>query len=157
MEQETEEKTDHYYILFRDAAVPAPTDAEYKKRCEQWDLLIGDRAAYVWGYAGELSDRQAEKVQEKLNSRLDKRFRQEREFSDPFLEDPDGIAFLRRSLSEIRVILYKQSAKYFLARLSPSLAFLSHVQFKGSYRYRNFRIYPESAVEEQQILTDPPS
>ena len=151
MEGETE-KTDLYYILFRDAAVPAPTDAEYKIRCEQRDLLAGDRAEYVWGYVGELSDSQAKKVREGFK-KFEKRFRREREFSAPYLEDPDEIAFLRRSLSEMRVILRKPTAQYFLAQISPSLAFLSHVPFDCITRKkRNFRIYPESAEEEQQIL-----
>jgi len=53
-----------YYILFRDLDDPTPID--YVKRRFQEDLLIADRASYVWGYIGELNDDQIRVVRARL-------------------------------------------------------------------------------------------
>jgi hypothetical protein len=143
----TELDVDDYYVLFRDATVPAPTDDEYKERCEQQDLLIGDRAAYVWCYVGRLSDSQIEIVQQCLNAEVDKKLWLKDMFSDENLDDKSVIDFVRYPQGIIKVTLLEPAAADLLAQISPNLGFLSHVPLNQS-----FRIYPDSVEEHQRIV-----
>jgi len=146
MERETEAATD-YFILFRDTDDPAPID--YRQRRRQEDLLIGDRASYVWGYAGMLNDKQAKIVKEKFGSNVDKSLGPEQESTVANSDDKSKIEVIRHKTktSEIRVTLLKPAAIDFLAQVSPNLAFFSHVPLN-----RKVKIYPESEEEERRIL-----
>jgi len=140
-----ERETDDYYILFRDTDDPRPID--YKERCKWQDLLIGDRASYVWGYIGGLSVRQADLVNKGLDSTVNKRFRSEHRSAAISLPDEEESVFMLHPRGEIRVIPRTPAALSFLAQVSPNLQFFSHIPLNQSVR-----IYPESIKEKQRIL-----
>ena len=52
MARKKEAAGDDYYILFRDATVPTPLTR--KERNKQREVMLTDRATYVWGYVGKL-------------------------------------------------------------------------------------------------------
>ena len=145
MKQKTE-ATQDYYVLFRDAKAPAPNDDEYKERCEQRYLLIGDKASFVWGYVGKLSDGQAERVK-RLLSHIDKRLMRERTSLLTTSDDKNEKNFIRRRQGVMYITLIKPTAANFLAEISPNLSFLSHVPLK-----KCIKIYPESAEEKRRII-----
>ena len=168
MEQETEVKTDEYYILFRDTKDPKPID--YAARCLQQDLLIGDKASYVWSYVGNLDSNQAREVQARLDLEFGEKFQKEREPSainfDEIpvakLNNKNDFVWYNRDTKQARreiqklvlvnkifVVPYQPAALDFLAQISPNLAFLSIVP--PNYKVR---IYPESAEEEERIIEE---
>jgi hypothetical protein len=140
-------KTDDYYILFRDTDVPKPFDSQYEKRCRLQDLLIGDRAAYVWGYVGKLDSNQAELVKKSLDSTVNERFSFEHRSSAISLNDREESDFMLNQRGEIRVIPRTPDSLDFLSQVSPNLCFFSYVPLN-----RCVRIYPESSKEKRQIL-----
>ncbi|MDR0327680.1 MAG: hypothetical protein LBI05_05215, partial [Planctomycetaceae bacterium] len=135
-----------YYILFRDTAVPAPTDIEYKTRADQEDVLLSDRALYVWGYAGTLNDERAEIVKQRLKSYVDERLRLESGFLAKNLGDTPEIGFQSRTY-KMTVMLRKLASRKYLARKVPDLGFLSYVPL-----HQIVRIYPESSTEKWRII-----
>jgi hypothetical protein len=145
MARETESDVDEYYVLFRDTDDPRPID--YKERCKWQDLLIGDRASFVWGYIGRLNDRQAELVKRGLDSTVNKRFSSEHRSSAIRLDDKEESSFMLYQRGEIRVIPRTPAALSFLAQVSPNLQFFSHIPLNQSVR-----IFPESIKEKQRIL-----
>ena len=82
-----------YYILFCDTEAPAPTLDVYKKRCRQQDVLIADKASYVWGYAGKLTRKQAEAAELRLKLEFWERFRKDWEASGEKFETNFGFYF----------------------------------------------------------------
>jgi len=144
MERETETTID-YYVLFRDTDDPRPID--YKERCKWQDLLIGDRASYVWGCIGKLNNRQADLVKQGLDSTVNKRFIAAHRSSAISLDDKEEANFILYQRGEIRVIPRTPAALSFLAQVSPNLQFFSHIPLNQSVR-----IYPESIKEKQRIL-----
>ena len=127
-----------HYILFRDTDDPAPVD--YNKRCSQQDLLIGDKASYVWGYVGELTGLQAGDVRVKLDLMFEGKFNEEA-FSPPLL---------RWSKSgTIEVIPRLPGALAFLKHVSSNLDFLEHAPVNKSVK-----IKPKSDEESQRILEE---
>jgi len=199
MEQETEVKTDEYYILFREMDNPTPTvrvaagispkrgfwekmvnlprclidklkyqlaiidklanpdeseyrkkaclDKIYKERCEQNDLLITDKASYVWCYAGELTRSQAKIVKNSLYSEVDKGFWLERMSSAESLNRKDEIEFVCYPRGTISVTPHEPASLDFLVRISPNLAFFSHMPLNHCVR-----IFPDSAKEKRKII-----
>jgi hypothetical protein len=136
-----------HFVLFRDTAVPTPTDIEYKKRADREDVLISDRALYVWGYVGALNDRQAEIVKKGLDFYVDERLKLEHEYLVPSLGSlPCEIAGQRRTY-KITVIPHEPASRDFLAQVSPNLVFFSHVPL-----HQQVRIYPESTTEKRWIF-----
>jgi len=147
MARKKEVAVDDYYILFRDTAVPTPTDIEYKKRSKQEDVLISDKALYVWGHAGTLNDRQAEIVKKGFDSYVDERLKSEPGYLVPSLDSiPYDIEFQSR-MYKMTVVLHEPASRDFFAQVSPNLAFFSHVPL-----HQTIRIYPESTAEKWQII-----
>jgi len=135
-----------YFVLFRDTAAPTPTDVEYKQMADQEDVLISDKALYVWGYVGTLNDEQAEIVKQRFKSYVDERLRLESGYLAANLGDTPEIGFQSRTY-KMTVIPRKPAALDYLAQVSPSLRFFSHVPL-----HQKVRIYPESTEEKKQIL-----
>ena len=104
-----------YYILFRDLDDPTPID--YVKRRWQEDLLIADRALYVWGYIGELNDSQIRVVRARLVWENAKRYYE--------AGNSLGASGLTKYVFEIEISAIKPETLNFLAQLPPNLAFLS--------------------------------
>ena len=125
-----------YYILFRDLDDPTPID--YVKRRWQEDLLIADRASYVWGYIGELNDSQIRVVRARLVWENAKRYYE--------AGNSLGASGLTKYVFEIEISAIESETLDFLAQLPPNLAFLSGV----SPNHR-FWFYPESDEECSQI------
>ena len=117
MEPQSGTKVDDYYILFRDADAPAPTSDIYKKRCEQQDLLIADKASYVWGYVGKLNDSQACVLQTRLDGEFEERLIEKFGGSDADSPADYGLEIATR----------KPGVLSFLAEVSSDLTFLSNV------------------------------
>jgi hypothetical protein len=125
-----------YYILFRDLDDPTPID--YVKRRFQEDLLIADRASYVWGYIGELNDDQIRVVRARLVWENAKRYYE--------AGNSLGASGLTKYVFEIEIGTIEPETLDFLAKLPPNLAFLSGV----SPNHR-FLFYPESDEESLRI------
>jgi|GEM_PF-3172464 len=135
-----------YFVLFRDTAVPTPTDIEYKRRSEQEDVLLSDKALYVWGYAGTLSDEQAEIIKQRIKSYVDERLRLESGFLATNLGDTPEIGFQSRTY-KMTIVPRKPASRDFFAQKLPNLGFLSYVPL-----HRKVRIYPESTEEKKKIF-----
>jgi hypothetical protein len=135
-----------YFVLFRDTAVPTPTDIEYKKRSEQEDVLLSDKAEYVWAYVGTFSGEQAEIVKQRYKSYIDERLRLESGYLAANLGDTPEIGYQSRTY-KMTVIPRKPAALDYLAQVSPSLGFFVHVPL-----HRTVRIYPESTAEKKKFF-----
>ena len=137
MELEIESALDDYYVLFRDTGDTTPID--YERRCQQKDLLIGDKASYVWGYVGKLNGEQAKAVQTKLDL----------EFAEEFLSSFDTN---KTSLQGFSFIIHQEKALDLLAQLSPDLEFLSHLHcFSEAKPDYHFWFFPETFDEAFRI------
>ena len=121
-----------YYILFCDTEAPAPTLDVYKKRCRQQDVLIADKASYVWGYAGKLTRKQAEAAELRLKLEFWERFRKDWEASGEKFETNFGFYF------DFEIADRKPGALDCLAKLSSDLDFLSYVS-----PHHSFMFYPD--------------
>jgi hypothetical protein len=127
-----------YYILFRDTEVPVLTGSDYGKRCVEDDLLIADKAAYVWGYVGELNDGQVRMIQERLDGFYEEGFKEEFRFSHTDIPSSHGF--------EITIVVRGQVALKVLAEVSPDLEFIS----RNSPLHR-FRFFPKTDEESMRI------
>jgi len=136
-----------YYILFRDTAVPVPTDIEYKKRSEQEDVLLSDKALYVWGYAGTLSEEQAEIVKQGFDSFVDKRLKCEPGYLVTSLGSIPYETEFQSKTYKMAVKAREPACREFFARKLPNLGFLPYVPL-----HQTVRIYPESTAEKWRII-----
>jgi hypothetical protein len=126
------EQAKDYYILFCDTEAPVPTPDVYKKRCRQQDVLIADKASYVWGYAGKLTCKQAEAAELRLKLEFWERFRKVWESAGEKCETNFGFYF------DFEIADRKPGALDCLAQLSPDLDFLSYVS-----PHHGFMFYPD--------------
>jgi hypothetical protein len=127
-----------YYILFRDTEVPVLTDSDYGKRSVQEDLLIADKAAYVWGYVGELNDGQVKMIQERLDGFYEEGFKEEFRLSHTDIPSSHGF--------EITIVVRLHVALKALAEISPDLEFISR-----NSPFRRFWFFPKTDAESMRI------
>jgi len=124
-----------------------PVPIDYAKRCEENDLLLADKASYVWGYVGKLTGDQARIVKNSLNSNVDKGLWLEYMSSVESSYDSKEIQFVHNPKGVISIVPCQPDALEFLAQVLPNFVFFRHVPLK-----HEVRIYPESAKEKRQIL-----
>ena len=140
MERDQNESKD-YYVLFRDAEVPEPTNSDYEKRCAQEDLLPADKATYVWGHIDVLlPDYLARAVQTRLDTQLEEKFKEKVGLSNASAPCQFGY--------ELAVYYPLASILKKLSKVSPNLAFLFNVQRLPLQR---FWYFPETDDESWQI------
>jgi hypothetical protein len=132
VEKDKNESKD-YYILFRDTEVPELTNSDYEKRCSQEDLLLADKATYVWGHIDILPDYLARAVQTRLDKPLEEEFKEKIELSNA--SDPYQFGYELAVYYPLASILKK------LSKVSPNLDFLFNVQRLPLQR---FWFFPES-------------
>jgi hypothetical protein len=136
MDQESKD----YFILFRDTEVPELTDSDNEKRCTQEDLLLADRATYVWGHIGVLTGLCASFVQRHLDKPLEEEYKEKVEISNA--SAPCQFGYEIAVYHPFATILKK------LSKISPNLAFLFNVPRLPLQR---FWYFPESDDESWQI------
>ena len=139
MERDKNESKD-YYVLFRDTEVPELTDSDYEERCTQEDLLLSDKATYVWGHIGALPNIQAKFVQRSLDKQLEDEFKEKVGLSNASAPCQFGY--------ELAVYYPLASILKKLSKASPNLAFLFNVQRLPLQR---FWYFPETDDESWQI------
>ena len=114
---------------------PPPAPIDYAKRCAEEDLLLADKASYVWGYVGKLTKEQARIVNNSLNENVDKGLWLEYMSSVERSNNNNEIQFVHHPQGVIRVVPRKPEAREFLAKVSPNLVFfaMSHLSRQSEF------------------------